>query len=56
MFVLSDAVPVIPAKLVHHILWAEYADMAELLKDNMEAERWRMQTDEGGMQQFQGRP
>ena len=38
-FVLSKALPVVSGKLVRHILRAEYVDMAELLKDNMEAER-----------------
>ena len=55
MFVLSEALPVVPAKLVRRILRAEYVDMAELLKDNMEAERRRMQADGGGMQHYQGR-
>ncbi len=36
-FVLSEALPVVPSKLVRRILRAEYVDMAELLKDNMEA-------------------
>ncbi len=39
------------------ILRVEFVDMAELiLKDNMEAERRRMQVDGEGMQHFQGRP
>lgn len=42
-FVLSEALPVVPAKLVRRILKAEYVVMAELLKDNMEAERRRWQ-------------
>ena len=37
----------VPAKLVWHILWEEYVDMAELLKDNVKAER-RLAA-EGGM-------
>ena len=37
----------IPAKLVRHILKPEFVDMAELLRDNMGAERRRWQT-EGG--------
>lgn len=48
---LSDALPVVPAKLVRR-----YIDMAELLKDNIEVERRRMQAGGGGMQHFQGRP
>ena len=56
MFVLSEALPVIPAKLVRRILRAEYVDMAELLKDNMEAERRRMQAEGGGTHpHFSGR-
>ena len=38
-FILSEALPVVPAKLFKRIQKAEYVDMAELLKDNMEAER-----------------
>lgn len=33
MFVLSEALPVVPAKLIHHILQAEYIDMSELLRN-----------------------
>ena len=56
-FILSDALPVVPAKLVKRILRAEYIDMAELLKDNMEAERRRMLSDGGFPQShFSGRP
>ena len=44
-FILSEALPVVPAKLVKRIQKAEYVDMAELLKDNMEAERRRMLSD-----------
>ena len=40
-FVLGEALPVVPAKLVKRILRGEYIDMAELLRDNMEAERRR---------------
>lgn len=40
-FVLSEALPVVPAKLVKRIWKGEFVDMAELLKDNMEAERRR---------------
>ena len=56
-FILSDALPVVPAKLVKRILKAEYIDMAELLKDNMEVERRRMLNDGGFPQShFSGRP
>ena len=40
-FVLSEALPVVPAKLVKRIVKGEFVDMAELLKDNMEVERRR---------------
>ena len=49
-FVLGEALPGVPAKLVRRILKAEYVDMAELLKDNMEAERRRWRA-EGGQPQ-----
>lgn len=38
-FILSEALPIIPAKLVRRILKGEFIDMAELLKDNMEVQR-----------------
>ena len=38
-FVLSEALPVVLVKLVKRIVKGEFVDMAELLKDNMEAER-----------------
>ena len=38
-FVLSKALPVVPAKLVKRILKGEFVNMVELLKDNMEIER-----------------
>ena len=34
-FVLSEALPVVPFKLVKRIQRGEFVDMAELLKDNM---------------------
>ena len=40
-FILNEALPVVPAKLVKRILKGEYVDMCELLKDNIEAERKR---------------
>ena len=46
-FVLSEALPVVPAKLVRRILKGEYVDMAELLSDNLEMER-RRALSEGG--------
>lgn len=35
-FVLGEALPAVPAKLVRRILKPEYIDMAELLHDNIE--------------------
>ena len=49
-FVLSETLPVVPAKLVRKILSGEFVDMAELLKDNMEAERRRHSSDADVMQ------
>ena len=40
-FLMSDCLPPVPAKLVAKILKGEYIDMAELLRDNIEAERRR---------------
>ena len=40
-FVLSEALPAVPAKLVRRILRAEYVHMAELLRDNIEVEQRR---------------
>ena len=39
MFILAYTLPVIPAKLVRKIQKGEFVDMAELLKDDTEAER-----------------
>ena len=38
-FLFSDGFPPVPAKLVGKILRLEFVDMAELLRDNIEAER-----------------
>ena len=40
-FLLGEALPVVPEKLVKRILEPVFVDMAELLKDNMEVERQR---------------
>ena len=40
-FILSESLPVVPAKLVKRILKGVFVDMVELLKDNMEVERRR---------------
>ena len=45
-FILGEALPVVPAKLVKHILRGEYIDMTELLKDNIEVERRLVLTEE----------
>ena len=56
-FILSEALPVVPAKLVKQIQKAESVDMAEILKDNMEAERRRMLSDSAFPQtHFTNRP
>ena len=44
---LEDILLVRPAKLVKKILRGEFVDMAELLKDNIEAERRRVAVAEG---------
>lgn len=38
-FVLSETLPVVPAKLVKKVVTGDFVDMAELLKDNIEVER-----------------
>ena len=40
-FVLGESLPAVPARLVKKILRGDFVDMAELLRDNMEAERRR---------------
>ena len=45
-FIISEALPVIPAKLVKKVERGEFVDMADFLKDNIEAERRRLT---GGM-------
>ena len=44
-FLLSEGLPPVPAKLVAKIQRGEYVDMTELLRDNMEATRRRLDTD-----------
>ena len=41
LFLLGEDLPVVPERLVKWILKPVFADMAELLKDNMEVERQR---------------
>ena len=48
--VLSETLPVVPAKLVKKIMKGEFVDMAELLKDNIKVER-RRQASEGKLSQ-----
>ena len=40
-FVLGESLPVVPEKLVKKILKGDFIDMADILKDNLEAERRR---------------
>lgn len=40
-FVLNSVLPVVPARLVRRIVKGDFVDMAELLYDNLEAERRR---------------
>ena len=48
-FILSEALPVVPARLVKRIEQAEFVDLAEFLKDNMEVERrWAAQESTSG--------
>ncbi len=47
-FVLSEALPVVPGKLVKKIQSGDYVEMAELLKDNVEAERRRVAAGDSG--------
>lgn len=49
-FVLGEGLPPVPAKLVAKILKGEFIDMAELLRDNIEAERRRGGSDTASIQ------
>ena len=40
-FVLGEGIPTVPSKLVARIWKGEYIDMADLLRDNLEADRRR---------------
>ena len=46
-FVLSESLPVVPAKFMSRILKGEYVDKAELLSDDLEVERRRTLIDCG---------
>ena len=54
-FIMSEALPVIPGKLVKRILKGDFVDMAELLKDNAEMERRRLRAGESSHGQRQSR-
>ena len=54
-YIISEALPVVPGKLVRRILSGEYVDMAELLKDTVEAERRRLLSGESRSGQRLGR-
>ena len=54
-YIISEALQVVPGKLVRRILSGEYVDMAELLKDNVEAERRRLLSGESRSGQRLGR-
>ena len=41
-FVLSDGFASVPANLVMSILKGEFVDMAEILCDNLEEQRWEV--------------
>ena len=47
-FLLSEGLPPVPAKLVGRILKGNFIDMAELLRDNLEAERRGVFQDSAG--------
>ena len=42
---LNSVLPVVPARLVRRIAKGDFVDMAELLRDNLEAERRRAQSE-----------
>jgi len=48
-FILSEALPVVPPKLVKRIVRGDYIDMAEMLSDNMELERRRALAESEGI-------
>ena len=50
-FIMSESLPVVPGKLVKKILKGDFVDMAELLKDNVEAERRRAASGESSQGQ-----
>ena len=52
-FILSEALPVVPARLVKRILKSEFVEMDELLKNNMEVARRRCLEGTSQSQYFQ---
>ena len=48
-FIVGEGLPVVPAKLATKIQRGEFVDMADLLKDNLEAERRRLSVAGGVM-------
>ena len=47
-FILGEGLPLVPAKLANKIQKGEFVDMAELLKNNTEANRRRVAHGQGG--------
>ena len=54
-FVLGERIPPVPAKVVARIWKGEYIDMADLLRDNLEADRRRATAQRGAQQQGQAK-
>ena len=54
-FVLREGIPPVPAKVVARIWKGEYVDMADLLRDNLEADRRRATAQRGSQQQGQAK-
>jgi len=52
-FILGEGLPLVPAKLVNKIQKGEFVDMAELLKDNIEAKRHRVAHGQEGLSWLQ---
>ena len=50
-FIVVEALPVVPSRLVKKILCGDFTDMAKLLNDNIEAERQRMAAGDGSQYQ-----
>ena len=54
-FVLGEGIHPVPAKVVARIWKGEYIDMADLLRDNLEADRRRATAQRGAQQQGQAK-